>query len=203
VLTGKAGPALLDSYDAERRFVAERTLGQALARLAAWFRDPGKRLPPPEPIVDDRAVVLGARYPRGALVGEPGAPVESDAFEDPGHPSGRPGTRAPHLVVERDGRRRSIHDEIGTGFLLLAGLRGARWCDAAAAIRERTGLAIGSLAIGGDVESRFTQRYGVGPAGAVLVRPDGYIAWRSVDDVAAPEAALRVALGRILDRVIR
>src|SRR4029434_6086921 len=51
VLKGQAGPPLLDSYDQERRPVAERTLAQALARLQAWFKDPSKRQPPAEPII--------------------------------------------------------------------------------------------------------------------------------------------------------
>lgn len=200
VLGGKAGPGLLASYDTERRFIAERTLGQALARLAAWFKDPSKRLPDPEPIVDDLAVIFGQRYPAGALIAEPGA--SRDAFEDPRRPSGCPGTRAPHLVLERDGRRTPIHDQFGAAFTLLAGAAGHAWCQAAA-VAERGRLALHPIRIGGDaidVAGRFEAAYGVGPGGAALVRPDGVIAWRSRDAVAAPEAALRDVLAQILDR---
>ena len=70
VTRGAAGRELLDTYDAERRPVADRTVAQALARLQAWFKDPGRKLPPPEPIVDDNAVIFGYRYPAGAFVAE-------------------------------------------------------------------------------------------------------------------------------------
>jgi putative polyketide hydroxylase len=58
VLRGVAGPRLLETYDEERRPVAEGTMSQALARLQAWFKDPSNKLPPAEPIIDDYAVIL-------------------------------------------------------------------------------------------------------------------------------------------------
>jgi hypothetical protein len=195
VVRGQAGVGLLDSYDTERRFIAEATLAQALARLAAWFQDPSKRLPPPVPLVEDTAVILGQCYPSGALIEEPDAPAQ--AFEDPRHPSGRPGSRASHIVIEQGGTRGSIHDRFGAGFVLLAGSEGRAWSDAAAA----AGLpAIRVGADVADVEHRFTSAYGVRPEGAVLVRPDGVIAWRSPGSVADPGSTLRSVLDRILAR---
>jgi hypothetical protein len=47
-----------------------------------------------------------------------------------------------------------------------------------------------------DVASRFSTAYGVGPAGAVLIRPDGFIAWREVTT-----AGSATALDDILDRL--
>jgi 2-polyprenyl-6-methoxyphenol hydroxylase-like FAD-dependent oxidoreductase len=57
VLRDAAGPSLLDTYDNERRWIAERTLAQALARLQAWFKDPSKKLPRAEKIIDDYHVI--------------------------------------------------------------------------------------------------------------------------------------------------
>src|SRR5262249_5677279 len=74
VLNKDVSPRLLDTYDSERRPIAEATLAQALARLSAWFKDPGKRLPPPVPIVDDYDVIFGQIYPEGAFVAEETAP---------------------------------------------------------------------------------------------------------------------------------
>ncbi|MGH3586765.1 MAG: hypothetical protein ACRDQ0_10625 [Pseudonocardia sp.] len=54
----------------------------------------------------------------------------------------------------------------------------------------------------GDVDGRFDERYGVGRDGAVLIRPDGYVAWRS-DAVADPAATLDAALGQVLGRASR
>ena len=57
---------------------------------------------------------------------------------------------------------------------------------------------------GGDVEDAdgaFAAAYGIGPGGATLVRPDGFIAWRSRDDGdPAGTATLTAALARLLRR---
>lgn len=195
VLAGTADPALLASYDAERRFVADRTLGQALARLAAWFDDPTRRLPPTEPILDDHAVVFGARYPDGALIPEAGAP--GDAFEDPRKPSGRPGVRAPHIVVERGATRRPIHDLFGKRFTLLTGRDGEDWAAASARL-PLASIRLGVDAL--DVAGTFASAYGVGPRGAVLVRPDGVVAWRSRAEVADPGGVVADVLAKLLGR---
>jgi len=195
VLAGTADSALLDTYDAERRFVADRTLGQALARLAAWFDDPTKRLPPTEPIIDDHAVIFGARYPAGALIPEPGAPA--DAFEDPRKPSGWPGIRAPHLVVERTATQQPIHDLFDKRFTLLVGRDGEDWWAAS------TRLPLEAIRLGGDVvdvAGRFASAYGVGPRGAVLVRPDGVVAWRARAEVGNPAGVLAEVLAKLLGR---
>lgn len=213
VLRGSASERLLDSYDQERRPVAEATLAQALARLAAWFRDPSKRLPPPVEIVDDYRVIFGYVYPAGAFVAdEPVAQSElaQGVFEDPRAPSGAPGARAPHVAIEHRGARRSILDLYGESFVLLAGARGASWCDASRRIPDR-GIDIachrmapdvdprdGDAADGEvrDVDGRWNELYGVGEDGAVLVRPDGFVAWRSRGAASDPEAVLREALAQ-------
>ncbi|TDC05301.1 hypothetical protein E1267_20040 [Nonomuraea longispora] len=51
-----------------------------------------------------------------------------------------------------------------------------------------------------DVEGRFGQAYGVNRGGAVLVRPDGYVAWRSPDPVEDPAATLERVMQQILSR---
>ncbi len=68
VIRGAASRGLLDTH---RRGTAARrgsNGGAALARLQAWFKDPSRKLPPPESIVDDNAVIFGYRYPAGAFV---------------------------------------------------------------------------------------------------------------------------------------
>jgi FAD binding domain len=92
VVRGVAGPALLGTYELERRPVAEHTLAQALARLQAWFKDPSKKLPSPEKIIDDHWVIFGHRYRDGALIAERSSSTE-EPFEDPRKPSGRLGSR--------------------------------------------------------------------------------------------------------------
>ncbi|NGO72874.1 FAD-dependent monooxygenase [Streptomyces boncukensis] len=190
VLEGSAGEALLDSYDTERRPVAERTLRQALARLGTWFPDPEGALPPADPLVDDEAVIFGYRYEAGALVPEGEPDPEGAVFEDPRRPSGRPGTRAPHVPLHTADGPRSTLDLLGRGFVLLTGdgPRSADW--------HTTGLPTECRTAGGE---RWESAYGVGADGAVLVRPDGHIAWRAPGIPAqGATAALRRALTTVL-----
>jgi putative polyketide hydroxylase len=185
VLRGVAGPRLLETYDAERRPVAERTMAQSLARLQAWFKDPSKKLPPAEPIIDDYAVIFGYRY--GAAANE--------MFDDPRKLSATVGSRAPHLVVESAGDRLSTIDLFAGRWTLLAGPEGDEWLRAADRIPDAQALDVECHRIGGDlrdVDGRWSI-YGVGDAGAVLVRPDGFIAWRAEQP---SEAALRDALAQ-------
>jgi putative polyketide hydroxylase len=182
VIKEAAGPDLLETYDSERRPIADRTVGQALARLQAWFKDPSRKLPPPEPLVDDIAVIFGYRYPIGAFVadGQDGSP---DLFEDPRAPSGRPGSRAPHLVVTHRGATVSTIDQFGDRWVLVSGPKGRIWSELLRQSPAARGLGIlwhgihpdGDL---GDAANRWSTAYGVDDDGAVLIRPDGFIAWR-------------------------
>src|SRR5262249_9131560 len=133
VLRGQADDALLDSYDAERRPIALGTLDQSLARLASWFKNMGKPLPETGELVEDLHVILGQVYPSGAFVtdAEAQAPV---CFEDPRQPSGRPGARAPHIVIERAGARTGIHDLFDRRFVLLS--QNHAWTVEARALRR-------------------------------------------------------------------
>jgi hypothetical protein len=203
VIHGAAADGLLDTYDAERRPVADRTVAQALARLQAWFKDPSRKLPPPEPIVDDNAVIFGYRYPNGAFVAEEDdAPV--DFFEDPRAPTGRPGSRAPHLIVKRAGEEMSTVDLFAGKWVLFGGPEGHRWAEllrdtpSAAALRVAChGIEpAGSLQ---DIHRRWSA-YGVDADGAVLIRPDGVVAWRRRNTGGNAHDALSAAFDRILRR---
>ena len=183
VVSGAAGPELLETYDAERRVIADRTVAQALARLQAWFKDPSRKLPPREQIRDDNAVIFGYRYPVGAFVDD--GRNGTDDFEDPRSPSGRPGSRAPHLVVTVGGAPVSTIDLFADRWVLISGRDGNGWSDCVR--RSSSARALGVVWHGiqpaGDLEdvaTRFSTAYGVGTDSAVLIRPDGIIAWRHV-----------------------
>jgi putative polyketide hydroxylase len=198
VIRGGADARILESYDQERRPVTTATLAQALARLQKWFADPARRLPAPAPIVDDYDVVFGQRYDDGILVPE-GTALER-AFEPVAALSGRPGTRAPHLSLERGGEPLSVLDLFGAGFVLLCS--DAAWSYACASVGKqfRYSLVCHSLGPGGDLrdlEGRWPNAYGVGPRGAVLVRPDGFVAWRSADGAPDALAQLSGVFGRL------
>ncbi len=205
VIKGTAAPELLETYDAERRPIADRTVAQSLARLQAWFKDPGRRLPPPEPIRDDNAVIFGYRYPAGAFVDD-GRNGGDDLFEDPRNPSGRPGARAPHLVVNRHSAPVSTIDLFADRWTLVSGPNGDAWSDCVQ--RSAAARALGVVWHGiqpagdlDDVANRFSTAYGVGTNGAVLIRPDGFVAWRHATAAADGARALDDALERLWIRV--
>jgi len=184
VVNGAARPELLETYDSERRPIADRTVAQSLARLQAWFKDPSRTLPPPEQIRDDNTVIFGYRYPAGAFVDD-GRNATDDLFEDPGHPSGRPGSRAPHLVVTHRGVPVSTIDLFADRWVLLSGRDGNDWSDCVrrSSAARALGVAWYGVQPAGDLEdvaNRFSTAYGVGTDGAILIRPDGFIAWRHV-----------------------
>ncbi|MBB3311726.1 2-polyprenyl-6-methoxyphenol hydroxylase-like FAD-dependent oxidoreductase [Rhizobium sp. BK196] len=198
VVRSEANASLLDSYDAERRPVIASTLAQALARLQQWFKDPAGRLPPAVDIVDDYDVVFGQRYDTGALMPEAAAPDRS--FEPVAELAGLPGTRAPHLVIEREGEKLSTLDLFGRDFVLLAD--DANWHAAADRLRESAGVPLACHVFGssGDLdapEGRWPSAYGVGDGGAVLIRPDGFVAWRAP----SAETGIEGRLVQVLDEI--
>lgn len=181
--------------------MTEATLAQALARLQRWFKDPSGRLSSPVAIVDDYDVVFGQRYDAGGFLPEGAAPERP--FEPFAELSAKPGTRAPHLMIERNGELLSIHDLFGRSFVLLSG--DVKWRAAAERLRERSKHPLVCHDFISDdlhdPEGRWPEAYGVGVEGAVLIRPDGFVAWRSPNGDADAHTKLTDALSRIGLRV--
>jgi 2-polyprenyl-6-methoxyphenol hydroxylase-like FAD-dependent oxidoreductase len=211
VLGAAAAPGLLDTYQAERRPVAMFTMHQAMLRL----RDPRLHWDRSTAMAGARAAVgaanapvvqLGYRYDSAAVIGsQPVLPSLEDVTADL---DGTPGSRLPHVWLRRAGRRLSTLDLLGTGFALLTGPDGAAWQWAA----DSAGIPVTVHRIAGpsqagpsrpepglaDPDGRWPAAAGRSPAGAVLVRPDGFIAWRVPVAPADPAAALRQAASRLL-----
>jgi hypothetical protein len=195
VVRGEAGPGLLATYDAERRPIAELTVEQAYTRYVLRL-DPALGKEDLMPIIPEATVELGYRYHSDAVVSEPAE--DGSLWENPHESSARPGSRAPHVALgSQDGAGLSTLDLVRQGFVLLAGPAGDAWCRAADAA---------SLAVGVKLESRtitdtpdFMRRYGTGDQGAVLLRPDGFVAWRANSAPEHDDARVRGALEQILD----
>jgi 2-polyprenyl-6-methoxyphenol hydroxylase-like FAD-dependent oxidoreductase len=169
VLDGRAGDKLLDTYEAERLPVARMTVEQAYTRYVTRL-DPGLGTDNLEPLIDDPPIDLGYRY-RSESFSEQAD--DGKQWEDPKLPSGRPGFRAPHVPLRRNGSDVSTLDLVGTNPVLftLGGWPGPSPTEHLDVYR-----------IGQDVEDPgggFAKAYGLPGAGAVLVRPDGFIAWRT------------------------
>ncbi|MEV4889251.1 FAD-dependent monooxygenase [Nonomuraea sp. NPDC055795] len=198
VHTGQAGPDFLDTYDAERRPIGALTADGQLANMA--FRMPSEQTRDfPPPIADPFSVMIGYRYHSTAILTEPGD--DRSILEDPRTATARPGSRAPHMLLDWDGHPISTIDLFGTGFVLLVGPSGRAWETAARKMSDRLSLHLTPLPIGGelkDMEGQWQERYGVDDTGAVLVRPDGYVAWRAPSLPPSPETTLHEALTKIL-----
>ncbi|MGX1128273.1 hypothetical protein RKD49_000463 [Streptomyces glaucescens] len=206
VLGGWAGDGLLDTYDAERRPVAEATSARAAVR-SVEHSHPGFAPPPGSAGAPQRGILnvaLGYRYPRGAVVGaDPTIPVVPERLEL----TGEPGSRAPHMWLRRKGERISTLDLYERSLVLLSDAGEASgWHEAAVRLAEEMSVPLTSYRVGTgpdaevapDADADWSALHGTTPAGAVLVRPDGFVAWRSPGSVQDPVAVLGKVLAEVL-----
>lgn len=203
VLRGTAGSGLLDSYDAERRPNSALVAEQAYARYVARL-DPDLPKENLAAELDDAAVELGAVYGSAAVIGD-GSPAPDT--HNPRSGTLLVGSRAPHVWLERDGGALSTLDLVQRGFLLLTGSDGRAWCEAAETVGRELGVDLCAVTVAAgaatngaatDPSGTFHQVYGIEPGGAVLVRPDDIVAWRSVGPATDPAGALRTAMTALL-----
>jgi putative polyketide hydroxylase len=213
-LKGQARWSLLETYDDERRAPAERTATQSLhnhqqvQQLAVaqyTGADPGLDvntiLQATRRYGNHLGVEFGSVYTSSAIISDGmSAPVVADDYSDY-QPSGTPGCRAPHIWLGRSASVSTL-DLIGNGFTVLTGRDGIAWKTAASVVAGRFEVAVGCYVVGDpgleDEHNAFVEVYGITSAGAVLIRPDGYIAWRSAGSAADPVAALVDAIARLL-----
>jgi putative polyketide hydroxylase len=112
-------------------------------------------------------------------------------------PNACPGARAPHLYLQSNGVVQSTIDLFDGQFSLVTASDGQAWREAADALCAD--FAFQQIEIGGvenfePLTANFTALYGISQAGAVLVRPDGHVAFRSTDAADNPSEILRTAL---------
>jgi 2-polyprenyl-6-methoxyphenol hydroxylase-like FAD-dependent oxidoreductase len=200
VINGHAGPQSLASYDAERRAVSKFTVEQAytryVTRTATYLGATDF-----EPVAPDFNVEIGYLYNSPSVVAEPG---EAKVHGDPKTTCGLPGSRAPHIWLERKGMRMSSLDLFGNGFVLVAGSQGEAWRAAAQkAVAKFPGLPFEVIVNGKDVidlDQRLEYAFGIAPDGAILVRPDGFVGWRAKSKASDAQAAIGDALQQLLAR---
>lgn len=149
---------------------------------------------------------IGFAYEEGAVIPDGSQPPPRSPMREVYHPTTRPGHVLPHAWIERDGRRLSTLDLTGpaTTFVLVTGPDGTPWCEAAAQVAEKFSIPIVTARIGdgaefADVDGRWQAVREITDQGALLVRPDNHVAWRSINGSANPEDTLAEVLSRILD----
>ncbi len=222
VLDGAAPPALLDTYERERRPVAEfnaeqslqnalrlfevpRALGfsddpeAARRNFAAVLADPARRRAVADAIADQAAhfdmlgLQLGYVYAEGALLADGEAPPANDDPVRVFIPSSRPGARLPHGWLDDGSRRCSSLDLVRLDRpTLLVGADSAAWLAAAGALHT---VRIGVDVI--DPDEWWSAVAGMQPDGALLVRPDQHVAFRSRGAAVDAPAQLQRALAAL------
>jgi 2,4-dichlorophenol 6-monooxygenase len=151
-------------------------------------------------------VEINQRYRSGAVV-----PDGRDAAQDwprdqtlYHQPSARPGAKLPHAwLVDGRGRRVSTLDLVGRGrFTLVTGLAGVVWADVVSAL-DLPHLDVLLIGSPGAQDLYFEwHRRREGPEGsALLVRPDGIIAWRC-DEAEVTEGEARTKLASAIDMLL-
>ena len=176
VVQGQAGPGLLASHDPERRSFAEELVEQQYAAMVERTA-PDRRDETVAAQVDPATFLFGLRYAEGAFT-----PAGTGGrYEDPDTPSGSAGSRLPLLPPDADPR----------GYELTLLTASADWARVAAT----AGVPMNVRLV---PDASWARTAGIGAQGAVLVRPDRVIAWRSADPPGA--AALETALRTVFDR---
>jgi 2,4-dichlorophenol 6-monooxygenase len=177
-----------DSADDEHR----RQVTQALAEQTMEF--------------NEHNVEYGYTYESGAVISDGSAPLDNPDPIRIYQPAARPGHPLPHAwLAASDGRRVAAMDLVPPGrLLLIAGQEGQPWVDAAKMVAQRRQVPIDAVRVGHtdgdflDIRSSWTLWRGHGEQGAVLVRPDRFIAWRTDSRSADPFSELCEVIASIL-----
>ncbi|KAH6988276.1 FAD binding domain-containing protein [Ilyonectria sp. MPI-CAGE-AT-0026] len=153
---------------------------------------------------------LGFVYHEGLLVNDNTSAPVPDPKRNQYVPTTRPGHRLPHTWLDDSGKSISIHDLVQPdgGFLLITDRDGAAWVDAARQAAKDLGIDVRTaqiipplgLPVAGeyvDVEKQWAAVKEIGTGGAILVRPDTIVCWRSFGPGSGQDVsqALRTLLG--------
>ena len=203
VLRGQSSEKLLDSYDPERHPVAEANADFSVGnrfrlehmqeacisgnkdRIDFWTNDMDNHM-------HSIGQSLGFSYVSGAVIqdGTVKQPLNSRFYE----PSDRPGGRFPHVWLDT-ARKHSTLDWFERDFVLVTGVLGDAWQDAASAVQSLLDVPLITKVL---PSAPTDAGIHIGLRGAVLVRPDGHVAWRIPYMPDDPVEALTAAVKAIL-----
>ncbi|MDG9675825.1 FAD-dependent monooxygenase [Micromonospora sp. DH14] len=176
---GWATPALLDTYEPERRPVALASAAESHLRLTDTIDAHHSGAPPRGR--PSEGLVLGYHYTSAAVIADGTDPPAADPVADY-VPTARPGHRLPHVWLDREQTRSTLDLVTGDGLTLLAG-PAAAWISTAAEQARAGGfpLTVHRLdsVLPRSARAAFLHQCGLLDSGGLLVRPDGHIAWRT------------------------
>ncbi|KAJ3506581.1 hypothetical protein NM208_g16059 [Fusarium decemcellulare] len=137
----------------------------------------------------------GRIYKSGAVIG---AGDDLPPAKRPDEWNGQAGTRAPHISMRRGEDTISSLDLFCQGWVLIS--KDESWKAVLKDAGEATGVECSFVQVGNEVDEvkrgEFGESFGVDDTGAVLVRPDGYIAWKMASESEDRSASLKEALGK-------
>jgi 2-polyprenyl-6-methoxyphenol hydroxylase-like FAD-dependent oxidoreductase len=202
VLKGLAGPQLLSTYDPERRPAAAFTVEQAFSRYVTRAA-PYLRSDDMQALENDLNIECGYIYRSAAVIPENADDPRNHV--NPRESKALPGTRAPHIYLRKGSERISTLDLFGLNFVLLTGPQANAWSECAAPASRDLRVPLDIHAIGKpggwlDSNGEFLDAYGLSPTGAVLVRPDGFVAWRAKSTEGASIQHFAAVLNSVLCR---
>jgi 2-polyprenyl-6-methoxyphenol hydroxylase-like FAD-dependent oxidoreductase len=218
VEAGWAPDALLDTYEVERRPVAQHNADVSLQnamRLGEVYQALATADPTGDALraaianqaehFDMLGLQLGFIYESGAIAADrDGRPTPESSVRDY-VPTARPGARVPHAWVTRAGARAGAGAGVRVStldlfaydrFTLVTGPAGQPWIEAVAGPARIDGVVIGRDIV--DENGHWMKLLGIDAGGALLVRPDQHVAWRSPHAASDASAALARALATIL-----
>jgi len=217
VLREEADEALLASYNDERQPAAMQMIEQGYQRYVTRS-DPDLGMDGVKKQIPDVHVEFN-RYRSDAVIPDADYIDDGEIDIDPRVSFALPGTRAPHVEILINGKLGSTIDLYGERFVLLTSHYGEKWKSIADKVATALNIELdfrlietpGSSATYVDlpihrdkISSPFTlpfsEAYGITPDGAVLVRPDGYVAWREKSCTENSENNLKEAMSRVLCR---
>jgi 2,4-dichlorophenol 6-monooxygenase len=152
-------------------------------------------------------VEYGFRATSSAVIAD--ATAEPDNEDDIRiyRPDTRPGSPLPHAWVYRSGERWALREVAPpTHWMLIAGEDGAAWCAGAREAAGERGISLEAVRVGHvdgdwlDPRLAFIRARQFGRAGAILVRPDRVIAWRSFTAAEHPAEQIGAAFDYVLAR---
>lgn len=155
------------------------------------------------PHFDRIGLDLGYVYGQGAVLPEEGGPESPPQKVTEYEPTTRPGARFPHVALNGAVDGWSSHDLLSySRFTLVVGSDGDVWKQALGALEPNlqtniAAVSLGESDVGEEAADRLRDVCEIGPSGALLVRPDGHVAWRQTGLVPDPAHALASALSEV------
>ena len=209
VLRDWAGPALLDSYDAERRPHGARVVAQSnhqynlrpIRFVSESLLDPGPageaaRAEAGRRIREEkgteffsRGLVLGQTYVSDVIIPDGTELVNAEVI--PYTPTAQPGARLPHCTIASG----SIYDALSADGMTLVSV-GPQDTAAIAETARAAGVPLKLVEVDAGMAPVYRARF-------LLVRPDGHVAWRGDTAIASDDFARVVGRGADGDAGIR